>query len=178
MAQRPRTRRASGQTQTGASREWVGGRFVAPVHITGEATPYRPTFVAWIEVPEGLVVANGLAKPTEERGALGRTLAEAMQSPLVGPARRPSSIRVADSELAAEVKTIVGDMIPVTIAPTPELDELATAMFDFVTKDSGVETGGDRGGEEASYFENGRVSPAAVAELFEAARGTAGTDAA
>jgi hypothetical protein len=125
--------------------------------------------VAWIELPDGLVVGNGSSKPTEERGVLGSALAEAMQRPLVGPARRPSSIRVADSELAAEVKTVVGDMIPVTIAPTPELDELATAMFDSFTKGTGVGTGGDRAAEEPSYFENGRVSPEAVADLFAAA---------
>ena len=169
MAHRPRTSQASEHAPAGARREWVGGRFTAPMHITGEATPYRPTLVAWIELPDGIVVGNGLAKPNEERGALGRALAEAMQRPLVGPARRPSSIRVADAELGAEVKTVVGDLIRVTIAPTPELDELANAMFDSFTKPVGARAGGARGGEEPSYFENGRVSPAAVAHLFAAA---------
>lgn len=170
MARRTRTRKAAEHSPTDARREWVGGRFAAPVYITGGATPYRPTLVAWIEIPDGLVVGNGLAKQTEVQGALGRALAEAMRRPLVGPARRPSRIRVADAELAAEVRTIVGDVIPVTIAPTPELDELAHAMFDSFTRGTGGGTGGDRGGEEPSYFENGRVSPAAVADLFAAAR--------
>jgi len=93
-----------------------------------------------------------------------------MRRPLVGPARRPSSIRVADSDLAADVRTVVGDLIPVTIAATPELDELANAMFESFAKGTGGGTGGDRGGEEPSCFENGRVSPAAVADLFAAAR--------
>jgi len=31
-----------------ARREWVGGRYAAPVHVTGEATPY-PT-IPWSEV--------------------------------------------------------------------------------------------------------------------------------
>lgn len=166
----PGPRRHVGRGLSTARREWVGGRFAAPVHVTGEATPYRPTLVAWIEIPEGLVVGNGLAKPTEEHGALGRTLADAMLRPLVGAARRPSSIRVADADLADEVKAVVGDLIPVTIAPTPELDELANAMFDSFTKGTGGGTSGSRGDEDPSYFENGRVSPAVVADLFAAAR--------
>ena len=106
-----------------AGREWIGGRFAAPFHITERPEPYRPTFAAWIEAPEGVILAYDLCKPGEERGALGRALTDAMQHPLVGPARRPSRIRVADAELADEVKAVVGDMIPVTIAPTPEIDD-------------------------------------------------------
>lgn len=169
MTQRRRTSQASRRSPTGASREWIGGRFSAPCHITEGAVPYRPTLVAWIEAPEGLVVGHGLSTPTEERGALGRVLAEAMLHPLVGPARRPSIIRVADSDLAAEVKTVVGDLIPVTIAATPELDELVDMMFESFTTGAGLGTKGDRRCEEPSYFENGRVSPAAVADLFAAA---------
>jgi hypothetical protein len=61
-------------------------------------------------------------------------------------------------------------MIPVTIAPTPELDELANAMFDSFTKETGGGTSRNRRDDDPSYFENGRVSPAAVADLFAAAR--------
>lgn len=126
--------------------------------------------MAWIELPNGLVVGHALSKPTEERGALGRALLEAMRRPLVGPARRPSSVRVANADLAAEVQEIVGDLIPVTIATTPELDELSNAMFDSFAKGTGVGPRGDRSVEGPSYFENGRVSSAAVADLFAAAR--------
>ncbi|HEX5043109.1 MAG TPA: SEC-C domain-containing protein [Candidatus Polarisedimenticolaceae bacterium] len=111
-----------------------------------------------------------LCKPGEERGALGRALAEAMRHPLVGPARRPSRIRVPDANLAAEVETVVGDLIPVTIAATPELNELVDSMFESFTRSPGFEIDGDGGSEEESYFENGRVSAAAVADLFAAAR--------
>ena len=158
-----------GVKRFGASREWVGGRFEAPVHITGGAEPYRPSLVAWIEASEGVVVAYELCKPGEEHGALGRALANAMKRPLVGPARRPSLIRVASDDLAAEVKTVVGDLIPVTIATTPELDQLADAMFESFTTGAVRSVGKHRGGEEASYFENGRVSPETVADLFAAA---------
>ena len=171
MAQKRRTsqtRRAGLTVQKG--REWVGGRFTAPFHITDRAEPYRPTFVAWIEAPDGFVVGHDVSLPEEEHGALGRALAEAMQHPLVGPARRPSAIRVANADLAAEVKAVVGDLIPVTIAATPELDQLADVMFESMVTGAGPNTEDPQGVEEASYFENGRVSPAAVADLFVAAR--------
>ncbi len=159
------SRRPPGRGQ----RQWVGGRFSAPFHIT-EGEPYRPTLAVWIEVPDGFVVGYRLCNPSEERGALGRSLTEAMRHPLVGPARRPSRIRVADSQLAAEVKAVVGDLIPVTVGATPELNELLDAMYGSFTSGAGLETGGNRSSEEESYFENSRVSAATVAGLFAAAR--------
>jgi hypothetical protein len=127
-------------------------------------------FVAWIEAPEGLVVGHEVSTPSDESGALSRALLEAMRRPLVGPARRPSAIRVADSSLAAEVRAVVGDVIPVTIAATPEVECLADAMFESMRMEAGLATDEGGGDEEASYFENGRVSPAAVADLFVAAQ--------
>ena len=129
-----RKRQTDGARRRGSAgqrgREWVGGRFSAPLHITEGPEPYRPMLVAWIEVPEGSVVGHEVSIPGEESGALGRTLTEAMRHPLIGPARRPSAIRVADAELATEVRSVVGDLIPVTIAATPELDQLADTMFE------------------------------------------------
>ena len=128
------------------SREWVGGCFTSPFHITDRAEPYRPTFVAWIEAPDGFVVGHDVPLPEEEQGALGRALAEAMQHPLVGPARRPSAIRVADADLAAEGKAVVGDLIPVTVAATPELDQLADVMFESMVTGAGPNTEDPQGG--------------------------------
>jgi hypothetical protein len=126
--------------------------------------------VAWIEVPEGFVVGHEVSLPGEESGVLGRTLTEAMRHPLIGPARRPSAIRVADAELATEVRSAVGDLIPVTIAATPELDQLADTMFESMRSGTGPGTDdADAAEETASYFENGRVSTEAVADLFAAA---------
>jgi hypothetical protein len=172
MARKRRTDGARRRESVGQrSREWVGGWFSAPFHITEGPEPYRPILVAWIEVPAGLVVGHEVSIPGEDSGALGRTLTEAMRHPLIGPARRPSAIRVADAELAAEVKSAVGDLIPVTIAATPELDQLADRMFESMRPGTGPgddDAGGDV--EQPSYFENGRVSPEAVADLFAAAK--------
>ncbi len=139
------------------------------MHITGEAEPYRPTCVVWIELPEEVVVAFDLCHPADERDALGKALAEAIRHPLVGPPRQPRRIRVADEDLAIEAKRVVGELIPVTIAATPELEALAAAMFESFKGASGGESSEQSGEERASYLENGRVSPAVVEELFGAA---------
>lgn len=140
------------------------------MHITGEAEPYRPTCVVWIELPDEVVVAFDLCHPADERDALGKALAEAIRDPLVGPPRQPRRIRVADEDLAIEAKRVVGELIPVTIAATPELEALAAAMFESFKGASGGESSEESGEERASYLQNGRVSHAAVAELFDAAR--------
>jgi hypothetical protein len=159
--------------------EWIGGRLLTPFYITEGPEPYRPELVLWMEMPEGLIVGQDLLPPGDEPGALGRALENALRRPLIGPPRRPSAIRVAEPGLAAEVRAVVGDGIPVTVAATPELDDLLELMSESMAsegefdRDSAGRRGGGRDSadhwEEASYLEAGRVSPAVVAELFSAA---------
>ena len=153
---RPRSARRRNQAEL----EWVGGRLSPPFFVTDRDEPYRPALVAWVELPGGLVVGQDLVAPEASSGAAGRTLLAALERPLVGPARRPARIRVGDASLAREVREAVGDGIPIEVAPTPELDELLEAML----------AAAPEGDQEASYLEGGRVSPAAVAKLFSAAR--------
>ncbi len=141
-----------------------------PGHVTGGPEPYRPTVAAWIEAPEGHVVGFDVATPEDEHGALGRALSKAMQQPLVGPPRRPSKVRVADASLAAEVRAVVGDLIPVTIAATPELEDVADAVFDSMLNRMGPASDRKPVEDDASYLEEGRISPEVVANLFSAAR--------
>ena len=143
----------------GRGREWVGGRFSAPAYVL-EGGPYRPEIVVWFELPDGYVVGSTLLDPREPAVSFGGTLREAMREPLVGPPRRPARIRVADDTLAAEARSAVGPGVSVLVAPTPELD---TVMQDMAS--AFHDTSGD-----ASWLEDGRVSPAAVAELFHAAK--------
>ena len=133
--------------------EWVGGRLLAPMYIT-EGEPYRPEVIVWMEFPEGLVVGTHLMNPTEPDLSFGESLVRAMRHPMIGAPRRPSRIRVADASHAAEVRAVVGDAVEVTVAPTPELHEVIRTMSEHLgTQDDE---------EPASYFEGGRVSPAAV----------------
>ena len=87
-------------------------------------------------------------------------LREALAQPAAGAPRRPDAIRVADSVIAAEVRAAVQGAIPVTVAPTPELDDLRAQLIESMPP----------GDEDESYFAGGRVSPAAVERLFTAAR--------
>ena len=142
------------------SREWVGGSLSAPFFIHDRAEPYRPCIVIWFELPDGLVVGQSVVMPEDARGAVASALRSALTQPEVGLPRQPHSIRVPDAATAAEVRTEVAGEIPVTVAPTPELD----ALFDQVIASMQGE------GDEASYFEDGRVSADAIEKLFTAGR--------
>ena len=143
--------------------EWIGGRVTAPFFVEdgGEEgnDPFRPEMVLWIEAPSGLVVGQQVSTPEEAAGALGRALHEAIRTPLIGPARRPDAIRVADAEDAVALRATVEDAIPVTIAPTPELDALLNQMVESMGADA----------PDPSYLDDGRIAPEAVAELFDSA---------
>jgi len=84
-----------------------------------------------------------------------------LSSPLAGPPRRPTRVRVADQALAAEARAALGDPggTEVVVAPTPELDELVHQFARSLPD----------GAEPDSYLEDGRVSAAAVERLFRAA---------
>ena len=66
-----------------------------------------------------------------------------------------------DLELAMELRSALGDAIPVQLAPTPEIDRVVEHLAEALTAEVD---------EDASYLEHGDVSPAAMAKLFEAAR--------
>jgi len=140
-------------------REWIGGRLSPPFFIHDRDEPYRAEVVVWMEQPSGWIVGQELIAPEAVEGALARVLRAALERPLMGAPRRPEVIRVADGSLAAEVKAAVGATIPVTVAPTPELDAFLEAMLAWTPESDEVE----------SYLEGGRFTPAAVAELFTAA---------
>jgi hypothetical protein len=152
-------RRVRGQARGG--REWVGGRLSAPFFVTDRAEPYRPEIVVWLDLYDDLVVGQDVVGPENTADAVGRTLVAAMEHPLAGPPRRPDRIRVADASLAGEIRAALGDDTPVVVAPTPELDALLEAMLASVSQDH------DR--DDESYFEQGRIPAAAVAELFRSA---------
>lgn len=149
--------------QVRAIHEWVGGRVALPAYVTGEDKPFRPEIFLWLESPEDSIVFQEIVTPVEEL-PFGDTLLAAMESPMVGPARRPERIRVASSDLAAEIRDVAPD-IEVRVAPTPEINRVMDAFASFIG------THGDSDNEEkASYFENGRVSEASIDGLFRAAR--------
>lgn len=139
-------------------REWVGGRVLPPFYIT-EGMPYRPEMILWLELPEFPVVFFQLSKPGEAPASFGATLLKAMESPMVGPPRRPSTVRVADARLADEVRRVLPE-VRVIEAPTPELDDVLELMLGASEENAR---------REPSYFEDGRVSIEAIEGLFRGA---------
>ncbi len=144
-----------------AAREWVGGRFATPIYVTDRNEPYRPDVVLWLELPDGFLVGQAIVGPDDPDGAVARALRSAMTQPSVGAPRRPAAIRVADASTAAEVRAEVGLAIPVTVAPTPELEALLQHMIETLPPDDD---------DEPSYFAGGHVPVEAVGRLFAAGR--------
>lgn len=157
----PEFRRHKGtrrKSATGPEIEWVGGQVTVPFYVT-EGQPYRPEMILWLELPDGLILKGTLIDPKKPPLSFSRVLLDTMDSPMVGPPRRPGRIRVADPGLAAEVRAAAPD-IEVVEAPTPELDRVLRLM---------AETFPAEEGEGPSYLESGRVSPAVVEALHLAA---------
>lgn len=136
--------------------EWAGGRFNSPFYVT-EGEPYRPEMVVWMELPSKMVVTVNVSDP-KSPVSFSDVLLEAMSSPLPEAAQLPARIRVADAELAAEIRAAHPDL-EVIVAPTPELEQLVERMMESMPGDS----------QGASYFEEGRVSAEVVEDLFIAA---------
>ncbi len=115
----------------------------------------------WFELPSELVLGFSMIDPTKSPPSFSDTLRGVLSSPLAGPPRRPTRVRVADQALAAEARAAFGDAggTEVVVAPTPELDELAHQFARSLPD----------GDEQESYLEDGRVSAAALERLFRAA---------
>ena len=151
--------RNRGASRSQPSREWIGGRVSPPVFIHDRPEPYRPDLVLWMELPDGFVVGQAVVMPEDTDGAVARTLRSALTQPAVGSPRQPDLIRVADAATAAEVRAEVGGAIPVTVAPTPEFDDLLQHMIATMPASQD---------DEPSYFAGGRVTAPAVEKLFTA----------
>jgi hypothetical protein len=147
------TKRANHSRQKYPVREWVGGRLVSPFYITG-GVPYRPEIILWLELPESLVLFSLVVDPEGPPVSLGKSLLEAMRSPMVGPPRQPARVRVCDAGLAAELGDALKD-VELVVAPTPELDKLLRLMAQSMPER-----------REPSYLEDGRVSAEAAGKLF------------
>jgi SEC-C motif len=144
----------------GRTTEWVGGCVSVPLYVL-EGEPQRPDLVLWLELPSQLVVGMRLGAPRLSSDDVASTLAEALEQPLAPAASRPTRLRVADDALAAAVRLRVGDAVPVTVAPTPELPVVVRDMARFLREH------GDGGGP--TWLEGGRVPEPVVDGFFRAA---------
>jgi uncharacterized protein DUF6930 len=143
-----------------AAREWIAGRRVAPCYVV-DGGPYRPHVVIWSDADSGLIVGMDMVLPTttpaEAADALVRLMAPAPG--YVGPSR-PRAVRVADPALADALRSRLGEDVRVRVAPTPELDDVLSAMADGMGSDE----------PEHGYIEMDDTTPATVGRFFEAAQ--------
>ena len=145
--------------RSGVAREWVGGRLASPFYIM-EDDPYRPEMDLCLELPEGIVVGFEILDPAQPRRSFAETLEKTMESPIEGPSRRPARVRVADEQLAADIREAMPDMV-VDVAPTPELDEIIKHMKANLPETDPA---------DMSYFEGGLIPSDAIKFLFETAK--------
>lgn len=135
--------------------EWVGGLVSMPGYVTGEGEPYRPELLVWLG-PNGAVLGSEVAKPGEALGRAVESLRKTFDEPMYGRPHRPERLRVASAELAAALRA--GQVeVDIVCGPTPELDEVSTALREHLQDDSVL-----------SYL-SPDVSSDAVSAFFEAA---------
>ena len=117
-----------------AGSEWVGGRFPSPFWVM-QPVPYRPDLTIWLELPSGLLVATAVNDPAAPETSFADGLRAAMLQPAVGSPRSPERVRVNDPARAAELIAAFGDTLSVTVAPTPELDDVVQRMAESTADD-------------------------------------------
>lgn len=97
--------------------EWLGGCYS------------EPDVLIWLELPSGIVLTVRALDP-HAPAPIEETLVDAMTVPAMGPARRPSRVRVADRAFAEVVRRALGDQIPVAVGPVPELDSVFAELLE------------------------------------------------
>lgn len=135
---------------------WVGGVGQFPGFIGGDdGEPYRPEILIWM-TEDGLVLGHHLDEPGKLEASVITSLEETIARPLIGAPGAPRRIRVSSRELAQAVRSARPD-IEVVDAPTPEIDDVLTAMREDLSKDD----------LPATYLA-GDVEPAQLAAFFRA----------
>lgn len=143
-----------------AALEWIGGRFAAPAFVTGEGEPYRPEMLIWLDDARGTVVYVEATDPRDGPASLGDALERAIAKPADGPKRRPTRVRVARSDDAAELRARFGRSLEVVHAPTPEVSVASDSYAAFSARELGPDVWLDTFAPDAPE----------VARFFEAAR--------
>lgn len=137
--------------------EWIGGRIPTSIRVAELGGNIGPEVVMWIELPSGLVLRSQLVPPGENPDALREVLLGLFEHP---ENETPGRVRVATDSDAALIRPILPPVVPIRVAPTPELDEVVGELEKALRS----------GGMEASYFDDGRLSEATLAKIFRAAR--------
>lgn len=163
-------KRPRGAARSGGAREWVGARLPLPVLADDGDGPYRPDIALWLELPDGLIVGQRMLtgaseeeREDGEEGGLARALRDAIERPMAGSPRRPERVRVPEHALVPEVRAVLGETVPLEVAPTPELEALVESMGEALAESDEAEAA------VSPYLEGGRLRAESVGELFDSA---------
>lgn len=144
--------------------EWVVGRVTLPVYVA-DADPFRPDMIFCL-CSAGIIGATAVPPEIDDEQAAAEVLAFA-RAPKVGPPRTPERIRVASPSFRDALAKSFGAGVAITLAATPEIDALAERFVaDMPSFHAGDVASDERG---PSYLSGGRIDPALVRGLFEAA---------
>jgi len=159
-APRPASRPAR---SSGSGQEWIGARVTAPLWV-GADEPFQPELCVWMELPEGIIVGMHLVDPDGPEVSFGDTLVGAMKEPSEGRPRRPGFVRVANEEMADEVRRVLPD-VPIMVAPTPEFGEFLESLKRMPAPPGASEDSWD---PKTLFPEGDRVGPEAGRRFFRA----------
>lgn len=106
--------------------EWVGGRIASPLFVEDRGG-FQADVIVWMDVTHDKVVSMTAAHPDESDKKVADTFREALTKPAAGPRRPPDRVRVASERLAGLVSGISASL-PVTVAPTPEIERFIEFM--------------------------------------------------
>jgi hypothetical protein len=150
---------------TGGSEEWVVGRVPLPIYVA-EPEPVRPDMIFCTSSSGQMIGATPVRPETTDDEAAAEILGFS-RDPAVGPPRVPRRIRVASPSFRDALAKSFGGCVEIVLAATPEVDALTKRFVAEMPwgKPRGVAAAGPGEG----YLSGGRIDPALVRGLFEAA---------
>ncbi|MBC8072623.1 MAG: hypothetical protein IAG13_30155 [Deltaproteobacteria bacterium] len=110
---------------------WCIDVVTLPTYVDEGRTFFRPMTVLVVDAATGLVLPTEVS-PTIDATALAAAITAAQRgaAPLgVGP---PSALQVERPELAALCREALGDRLPITVTPSPQLEKFRTAFLEHV----------------------------------------------
>ncbi len=136
--------------------EWVGGRFFTREFVRGSDGGYRPELVIWVDPRRDEIIHQVISDPQHGMVAVADALQWALEEH-AGP--RPTRVRVAHRDDAAEIRARFGAGLEVVCAATPEIEDVAEYLRAH-----------EQEFDEAAWFDELPPGTPEVPEMFHAAR--------
>jgi hypothetical protein len=144
------------KTKTTAGLEWIGAVVPSPAYVTGEGQPFRPDILVILGA-RGEVLGSLVARPGQALAQAAQCLHSTIKKPMVGRARTPVRVRVADPALADAMRAAHSG-VEIICAPTPEIADFAETLNEAF------------GGVGQQSYLSDEIDPQDVAAFFRAAR--------